>query len=64
MRRTIFAVTIATLFHVGMAFAAGQFDGEWKGTSMTSRYCRPLDMTLSVGDGKVTGQTINPIFRR
>lgn len=60
MWRTIFAVTVAIFLHVGMASAAGPFDGEWTGKNLTSRYCRPTEMTLSIHDGEVKGQSVRP----
>jgi len=37
MWRALFGVVIATLFQVGALSAAGPFDGEWDGKSLTSR---------------------------
>lgn len=56
MRRTFSAVVIGTLFPMAIAFAAGPFDGEWKGSFRgAGGQCRPQEMTLTVTDGKITG---------
>ena len=56
MRLTFFAVVIVTLFQASTVFAAGPFDGEWKGSFRgAGGQCRPQEMTLTVTDGKITG---------
>jgi len=57
MSRTFLAVTIATVFQAGIVFAAGPFDGEWKGSFRgAGGQCRTQEMTLTITDGKITGR--------
>lgn len=56
MNRTLLAVMVGTLLPMTTIFAAGPFDGEWKGSFRgAGGQCRPQEMTLTVTDGKLTG---------
>ena len=55
MWRTITAVTVTTLLHVGMASAAGPFDGQWEGaTSKVKSKCEAQNLKAMIVDGNLT----------
>ena len=57
MNRTLLAVIIGTLLPMTTVFAAGPFDGEWKGSFRgAGGQCRTQEMTLTITDGKITGR--------
>jgi len=58
MWRIFFAVVIGTLLQVGIAFAAGPFDGEWKGSSRPKKGCATEEMALKITDGAVSGERV------
>lgn len=56
-RRARLVAQMLLLAQLGPAYAAGPFDGEWKGFAAANRgSCKPAIVTLNVEDGAVTGQ--------
>ena len=58
MARALRGLDRNLFFQVGALSAAGPLDGERTGKNLASRLCRPVEMTLSINDGKVQGRTV------
>jgi hypothetical protein len=60
-RRIALALALALAFCSQLALAAGPFDGQWKGgapgqaKSLSEKCLHPLDITVAVADGAVSG---------
>ena len=52
------ALALAILFQAGTIYAAGPFDGEWKGQNRPKKGCATEEMTLNIADGAVSGERI------
>ncbi len=60
MNRIFLVLAIAVSLQPEAVLSASPFDGEWKGTSRATHGCRVEEMTLSITDGKITGERVVP----
>lgn len=57
VRGTIVAISVATVFPIALALAAGSFDGTWKGpVTYTTRCGAGADMEWVITDNELSGQ--------
>jgi hypothetical protein len=55
MKRLMIAI-LAVLLPLGMAFAAGPYDGTWTGpVNGSGTHCPPGAITMRIADGRITG---------
>lgn len=65
MRALIVAAALAVVAYAGAADAAGPFDGQWTGGSPGTGGrggCGELTATVTIADGKITGQYTQRAF--